>query len=140
MRPEKTIAAASVIGVTALLAAHRLLWGDPPPDKHLARQIFDTMIQVHGTTAGFRPVHAKGLVCHGTFVPSPEAATLSKAAHFQGPSVPITVRFSDGAPDPIVPDNAPNAGPHGMAIRFTLPGGDETDIVAMSHIHAKNEA
>ena len=47
--------------------------------------------------------------------------------------MPVTVRLSDGAPDPAIPDNSPNAGPRGMAIRFTLPGGEATDIVAMSH-------
>jgi catalase len=73
-------------------------------------------------------------VCEGTFSPAPEAAKLSKAAHLQpGASVAVTVRFSDGAPDPLMPDNSPKAGPRGMAIRFALPGGDETDIVAMSH-------
>ncbi len=102
-------------------------------EKDLAHQIFETMIQVHGVKPGFRPVHAKGIVCEGTFTPSGEAATLSKAVHFQGASVPVTVRFSDGASDPYIPDNSPNAGPRGMAVQFKLPGGKETDIVAMSH-------
>lgn len=103
------------------------------PKQSLAHQIFETMSQIQGKRPGFRPVHAKGIVCQGTFEPSKEAASLSKAAHFQGASVPLTVRFSDGAPDPIIPDNSPSAGPRGMAIRFLLPGGEETDIVAMSH-------
>ena len=102
-------------------------------DKSLAEQIFDTMIQVPGTKPGYRAVHAKGVVCQGTFAPSKDAASLSKAAHFQGASVPVTVRFSDGAPDPSIPDNSPDAGPRGMAIRFSLPGGGETDIVSLSH-------
>jgi len=44
----------------------------------------------------------------------------------------VTVRFSDGAPDPFVPDNSAFAGPRGIAIRFNLAGGKTTDIVAMS--------
>ena len=102
-------------------------------NKDLAQQIFDTMLQAPGTTPGFRPVHPKGLVTQGTFVPSGEAATLSKAAHFQGPSVPVIVRFSDGSPNPSIPDNSPDAGPRGMAVRFKSAAGGETDIVAMSH-------
>ncbi len=137
MLAKKNLLTLSMIGATALLFAHTHSWAEPPADNaaaaDLSQQIFDTMIRVHGVAPGFRPVHAKGLVCHGTFTPSPDAATLSTAAHFQGTSVPITVRFSDGAPDPIIPDNSPNAGPREMAIRFTLPGGTETDIVAMSH-------
>jgi len=99
----------------------------------LARQIFETMLQVHGTKPGFRVVHAKGLVCLGTFTPTPAAAGLSRAGHFQGATVPVTVRFSDGSPDPMVPENSYDASPHGIAIRFKLPSGKETDIVAISH-------
>lgn len=98
----------------------------------LAREIFETMKQVPGVQAGHRLVHAKGLVCQGTFTPSREASTLSRAAHFAGPAVPVTVRFSDGAPDPFVPDNSAFAGPRGIAIRFNLPGGKTSDIISMS--------
>ena len=104
-----------------------------PGGKDLAHQIIDTMLQVHGVAPGHRPVHAKGIVCQGTFTPSPDAANLSKAIHFRGTSVPVTVRLSNGAPEPLIADNSPNAGPRGMAIRFNLPGGQEADIVAMSH-------
>jgi catalase len=101
-------------------------------EKELVHEIFDTMVQVHGVKAGNRVVHAKGIVCQGTFTPSKDAATLSRAGHFQGVSVPVTVRLSDGNPDPIIPDNSPNAGPRGMSLRFKLPNGDDTDIIALS--------
>ena len=100
-------------------------------EKELVHQIFDTMVQVHGVKPGYRVVHAKGIVCQGMFTPSKDAATLSRASHFQG-AVPVTIRLSDGNPDPIIPDNTPNAGPRGMAIRFKLLNGDETDIIALS--------
>jgi catalase len=45
----------------------------------------------------------------------------------------VIVRLSDGSPELTISDNSPDAGPRGMAIRFELPGGEETDIVAMSH-------
>ncbi|HTH47581.1 MAG TPA: catalase family peroxidase [Candidatus Limnocylindria bacterium] len=102
-------------------------------DKELAREIFETMLRVHGNQPGHRTVHAKGIVCQGTFTPSAEAANLSKAAHFQGTAVPVTARFSDGAPDPSIPDNSPDGGPRGLAIRFQPPGVPATDVVAMSH-------
>ena len=105
----------------------------PVAEKDLAQQIFDTMLQVPGSKRGYRLVHAKGIVCQGTFAPSRDAAALSKAVHFQAASVPVTVRFSDGAPDPSIPDNSPDGGPRGMAVRFHLPGDGKTDIVAMSH-------
>jgi catalase len=105
----------------------------PPTGRDLAQEIFDLMVKAPGNKPGYRPAHAKGTMCQGTFTPSREAATLSRAVHFQGTSVPVTVRFSDGGPNPSVPDNSPDAGPRGMAIRFPLPGGTKTDIVAMSH-------
>ena len=101
-------------------------------EKELVHEIFNTMAQVHGVKPGYRVVHAKGIICQGTFTPSKDAATISRAAHFQGVAVPVTVRLSDGNPDPIIPDNTPNAGPRGMVIRFKLPNGDETDIIALS--------
>jgi len=102
-------------------------------DQDFAQQIFDLMLRAPGIKPGYRPLHAKGIVCQGKFASTREAATLSKAAHFRESSVPVIVRFSDGAPDPSVPDNDPNAGPRGMAIRFELPGGGKADIVAISH-------
>jgi catalase len=105
----------------------------PTPNEDLAKQLFEIMLKAPGNKPGYRLVHAKGLVCQGTFTPSQNAATISKAVHFQGSSTPITVRFSGGPADPLIPDNAPNAGPQGMAIRFNLPGGEATDIVAISH-------
>jgi catalase len=106
---------------------------ESPASQDLAQQIIDVMLQLQGDKPGFRPAHAKGIVCQGTFASSGKAATLSKAAHFQVGSVPVTVRFSDGGPNPAIPDNSPDAGPRGMAIRFHLPGDGLTDIVALSH-------
>lgn len=98
----------------------------------LAQQIFEAMMQVPGVASGHRFVHAKGIVCQGTFTPSSGASAVSKALHFAAP-VPVTVRFSDGAPDPMIPDNSAFAGPRGLAIRFSLPNGKTSDIVSMSH-------
>jgi catalase len=103
------------------------------PAKDLSQEIAEVMFQVAGNHPGYRPVHAKGIVCQGTFAASNSARTVSRAAHFQGGTVPITVRFSDGASDPTIPDSSPNAAPRGIAIRFTLPGGHATDIIAMSN-------
>lgn len=103
-------------------------------EKSLPQQIADVMVQLAGGIhPGLRFTHTKGLVTTGTFTPAPEAKSLSRAAHLQGAAVPVTVRFSDGSGIPNIPDNNPNASPHGMAIRFALPGGAYTDIVANSH-------
>jgi len=102
--------------------------------KSLPEQIADVMVQLNGGVhPGFRFAHAKGLVLTGTFTPAPSARTISRAAHLSGGPVPVTVRLSDGTGLPEMSDANPNASPRGMAIRFTLPKGAFTDIVANSH-------
>jgi catalase len=92
-------------------------------------QKFDALFGVH---PGFRPAHAKGIMLNGSFTPSPEAATLSKAPHFNKPSTLMTVRFSNSTGIPVIPDNDPNADPRGCAIRFHLAERVHTDIVSHS--------
>lgn len=86
-----------------------------------------------GVHPGFRPAHAKGLMCAGTFTPSPEAAGLTHAPHAVSPSTPVTVRYSNSTGIPTIPDNDPaKSGPRGIAIRFHLADHVHTDIVAHS--------
>ena len=98
--------------------------------EQLAQQAAELFLQAFGSHPGFRLAHAKGIVCAGTFTASPEAAQLSRAAHFRGQAVPVTVRFSNATGIPQIPDGDPHSNPKGMAIRFTLPDGTATDIVA----------
>lgn len=120
-------------GALALLLLTVPSTAEPQSDKDLAQQIFDTMIQLPGNKPGYRLIHAKGIVCQGTFAATKEAAKLSRAEHFGGTAVPVTVRFSEAPPDPAISDISPDAAPWGMAIRFKLSGGKETDIVSSSH-------
>jgi catalase len=86
-----------------------------------------------GVHPGFRPAHAKGLMCIGTFSPSPQAAGLTRAPHASRPATPVTVRYSDSTGIPTVPDNDPaRSGPRGIAVRFHLADHVHTDIVAHS--------
>jgi catalase len=100
----------------------------------LAQQLLDAFDALSGgVQPGFRPAHAKGLMCSGTFTPSPEAAKLTRAPHANRPSTPVTVRYSDSTGLPTIPDNDPaRSGPRGMAIRFHLGEHEHTDVVAQS--------
>jgi catalase len=101
--------------------------------EKLSHEILDAFDKLFGLHPGFRPVHAKGVMCSGTFTPSPDAAKLTRASHVQRQSVPIVVRFSDFAGIPTVPDNDPNgASPRGIGIRFYLAEHVHTDIVGHS--------
>jgi len=98
----------------------------------LSNQLLDKFQAMFGAHPGFRPAHAKGIMLHGSFTPTPAAASLSKATHFNRPSTPASVRFSNSTGIPVIPDNDPNADPRGCAVRFHLAEHVHTDIVAHS--------
>jgi catalase len=99
----------------------------------LTQQLLDAFDQLQGVHPGFRPAHAKGLMCSGTFVPSAEAAKLTRAPHANRPSTPVTVRYSDSTGLPNIPDNDPaRSGPRGIGIRFHLDEHLHTDIIGHS--------
>jgi catalase len=99
----------------------------------LAQQLLDVLDTLSGLHPGFRPAHAKGLMCSGTFTPSPEAAKLTRAPHARRPSTPVTVRYSNATGVPTIPDNDPQrSGSRGLAVRFHLAEHVHTDIVAHS--------
>jgi catalase len=102
-------------------------------EKNLYEQVIDALNVVFGSHPGYRPVHAKGILCEGTFQATADARALTRAPHMQGDVVPITVRFSDFGGLPTVRDGDPGASPRGMAIRFHLEDGSATDIVAHSY-------
>lgn len=102
-----TLLALALVGPSQLHAGQEA-------DKDLAQQIFDTMVQLPGNKPGNRLVHAKGIVCQGTFAPSKHAAAISQAGHFNGARVPVIVRFSDNGPDPGIADISPDSAPRGM--------------------------
>jgi catalase len=93
-------------------------------------QIVQTMRALAGSHPGFRPVHAKGCVCNGTFRGAPQARGVSRAPHLQGETVPTVIRFSNASGDPDVHDGIPNA--RAMAVKFQLPDGKNADILALS--------
>ena len=79
-----------------------------------------------------RAVHAKGVILEGTFTPDPKASALSKAFHLQDQNSKVTVRFSDFTGIPQIPDNVGLANPRGLAIKFQMADGQNTDIVSHS--------
>jgi catalase len=117
--------------VALLLSTPTIAQADPH-QKSTPDQMVDALNGVFGKQTTNRAVHAKGIVLTGTFTPSGAAASLSKAPHLQSTPVPVTVRFSDFAGVPTIPDTDTLASPRGMAIRFKLPDGSDSDLVAHS--------
>ena len=120
--------AKSLMCVSLLLASAAATADDPS----LATQVVDLTNKLNGVHPGFRAFHAKGIVVEGSFKASSDAARLSLAPLFKGRTIPVTVRFSDGNGMPNVADGSPAANPHGMAIKYHLPGGVDTDMVTNS--------
>jgi catalase len=108
----------------------------PLPSDEKLIQLADDLLQqfdaIFGLHPGHRPAHAKGVLLTGTFTPSREAASLTRAPHANRESAPVTVRFSDSTGLSMIPDNDPNANPRGLAIRFHLADRVHTDIIAHS--------
>lgn len=73
-----------------------------------------------------RPAHRHGVVWAGSFTPSGEAAGLSDFVGFRGSEYPVFARFSNLFRKPGKRDV------RGMAAKLMLPGGEVTDLVAMS--------
>ena len=101
-------------------------------DQPIETQVVDALNKVFGAHPGFRANHAKGVVVEGSFKASPEAAALSRAALFNGSTIPVMARFSDSTGVPNLPDGSGMANPHGMAIKFHLSGGSDTGMVMNS--------
>lgn len=94
----------------------------------LAEQVVDAVADIFGSHAGCRAVHAKGVLLQGSFTATPEAASLTRAAHMQGDPVRATVRFSNAGGNPGEPDYAQDG--RGMAVKLYLADGSRTDMVA----------
>ena len=107
--------------------------GPNAQQQEVYEKLVDILSTIFGSHPGYRAIHAKGVVCEGTFTPSVAATSVSRAKHFQGGSVPVTVRFSDTTGIATIPDADPNANPRGLGLKFNLPDGTETDIVAHSY-------
>src|SRR5215469_8341174 len=93
-------------------------------------QLVDTMRTLAGSHPGFRPVHAKGVVCSGTFRGAPQARGVSRALHLQGQTVPTVIRFSNSSRNPDVHDGVANV--RALAVKFQLPDGKNADILALA--------
>jgi catalase len=99
------------------------------PDAVIA-QLVETMRKLAGSHPGFRPAHAKGIVCAGEFRASPDAKRLTRASHLQGQPVTTIVRFANASGDPNVHDGLP--GVRSMSAKFQLADGKTADVLGNS--------
>jgi catalase len=92
-------------------------------------QAIDRINEAFGRPTGARTLHPKGRFYAATFIATPAAAKLCRAAHLQGDAVPTLVRLSNGAgrrqSDRV-------ADVRGLAVSFRVPGQPATDILAQT--------
>ena len=99
-------------------------------NKATFERMVDALNAVHGRHDGVRAAHARGACARGTFTATPEAKTLTRAPQMQGDPIPVTVRFSNGTGNPLHPDRRKDG--RGMAVKFHLPNGKQTDMVGIT--------
>lgn len=129
--PATLLASSLITALTALVSLATPLVAQAD-EKSVPAQIVDALNKNYGYHKGFRANHAKGVVATGTFKPSAEAATLTTSPLYSGAASKVVVRFSDAGGFPDVADGTPQASPHGLAIKFYLDKGGETDLVVNS--------
>lgn len=95
-------------------------------------QMVRALNSVYGAHPHSRANHAKGILLQAQITPSPDAATVSRAPHFHGAPSQVMVRFSNFGGRPDITDNDALAFPYGMALKFKLANGHETDLVMHS--------
>src|SRR5438445_4880337 len=103
--------------------------GSTEPGSVVAQHV-ETMRTLAGAHPGFRPVHAKGIVCAGAFRASPEARRVSPAPHLQCALVPAVIRFANASGNPEVHDGLP--GVRSLSVKFQLADGKSADVLANS--------
>lgn len=120
MNPKRVVQGCAA-AVVCLFAAAPAPAQEPDPQT-----IVDAMFKVGGNHAGVRASGAKGFCVKGTFTPTAEAASLSKAPQFAKP-VPVTARFSMGGSNPNISDKTKPV-TRGFAMRLHDPAGDNNMV------------
>ncbi|MBX9931420.1 MAG: catalase family peroxidase [Methylobacterium sp.] len=110
------------IGRSALLAFSCLLATSALGQDADPQAIVDAQFALAGNQKGVRASGAKGICVTGTFTPTAEAPSLSKAPHF-AKTVPVTARFSMGGSNAKISDKVKPV-TRGFAMRMTDPSGD----------------
>ncbi|KQT90292.1 catalase family peroxidase [Methylobacterium sp. Leaf466] len=111
----------SALAVTCLLATSALGQDAEP------QAIVDAQFATAGNQKGVRASGAKGVCVKGTFTPSTEAPSLTKAPHF-AKTVPVTARFSMGGSNAKISDKAKPV-TRGFAMRLSDTTGDLVFVI-----------
>lgn len=104
-----------------------------PEASDTQARVLDALRALYGSHPGARALHAKGAVFSGTFAAAPTAPMISRAQHFDGARYRATVRLSNYAGLPAIPDGNPGASPRGIAVRVHVDEHEFADVLAHSY-------
>ncbi|MFT3732067.1 MAG: catalase family peroxidase [Hyphomicrobium sp.] len=97
-----------------------------------AESLVNALNAVFGAHPGQRAAHTHGICVKGNFVASADAATLTKAPHFNSKTpVGVIGRFSMGGGNPEAP-NGQKDNVRAIALHFDLGKGNTTDLLMIS--------
>jgi catalase len=115
-----------------LVAAFSIPASAPAHAEADAEGLVNALNAVFGKHDGVRAAHTHGFCVKGNFTPSAEAASLSKAPHFNS-KTPVNVigRFSMGGGAPNA-SNAQKDNVRGISLHFDLGNGNTTDLLMIS--------
>lgn len=120
-------AAFSVVLTLALPISPAVAADDTDPEA-----LVNALNAVFGANPGKRAAHTHGFCVKGSFVPTDDAAKLSKAPHLSGKGPwPVVGRFSMGGGNPVAPNNQKDNA-RGLALHIDIGGGNQTDMVMIS--------
>jgi catalase len=133
VRPDMSIrlipfaASLSLLAGLGAASAQTALAPTGAPQEVDTQAIVDALFKAGGNQPNVRGSGAKGVCVKGTFTPSAEAPSLSKAPHFAKANaekpLPMTARFSMGGSNPKVSDKAKPV-TRGFSMRIADPAGD----------------
>ncbi len=122
----------AAVGAVSVMLALTPLSSTAHADDTDPEALVNALNAIFGSHPGKRAAHTHGFCVKGAFVPSDDAAKLSKAPHLTGKGPwPVTGRFSMGGGDPNA-SNAQKDNVRALAIHIDLGGGNQTDMVTIS--------
>ena len=92
-------------------------------------ETIDRLRRAFGGPAGHRTLHAKGHFYSGSFTATPEAARRCRAAHLDGDTHPVLVRWSNAGGNADLPDTTPDI--RGMAVKLSGDDGAPFDLLGL---------
>lgn len=129
---DRTMIFKRLVPAAIFVAAFSLPPAAPAYAEADAESLVNALNAIFGAHDGLRASHSHGFCVKGSFTPTADAASFSKAPHFNS-KTPVNVigRFSMGGGNPAAP-NAQKDNVRGLGLHFDTGDGGTTDLVMIT--------